>query len=169
MRKRCSYDIREGHLAIYFLPSSSYTFYHHSIQSHRGHSPPYTHSQHYLLVVSLSIPRSPRGAHVLANPNSACAVLCRWFSAFSCISLRALYVGDAGEVSDAAPRSTVALPARAHEDHEEVPRPVWRARIAMLDGTLRSFAQINGRFLHKRHCWPGGNFVVGSIRADTTF
>ena len=54
--------------AICFLPSSSYTF--HKTPSNRTTAiPSYTHSQHYLLVVALSISRSPRGAHVLGNPN----------------------------------------------------------------------------------------------------
>ena len=54
--------------AVYFLPSSSYAF--HRAPSNRTTAiPSHTHSRHYLLVVSLSISRSPRGAHVLANPN----------------------------------------------------------------------------------------------------
>ena len=98
--------------AICFLPSSSYTF--HRTPSNRTTAiPSYTHSQHYLSVVSLSISRSPRGAHVLANPNRHV----RSFVGGSQLLLRDFVL----ETPEDCERSTVALPARAHEDHEEVP------------------------------------------------
>ena len=54
--------------AIYFLLTLCYTF-HNPIQSHHGHPLQHTQSHRHLLIVLLSISRSPRGAHVLANPN----------------------------------------------------------------------------------------------------
>ena len=108
--------------AICFLPTSYYMYtFHNPVQSHHSNPLLYTHTRRYPLVVVLSVTYtlSTRGARA-GQPQSAWAVLCRWFSAsrafraFRC----ALCVLDTPEHGE---RPTVALPARSHEDHEEVP------------------------------------------------
>jgi hypothetical protein len=77
------------------------------------------------------------------------------------------------ETPEHGDRPTVALSARAHEGHEEVPAARLATRIAMVDGTLRSFAQAlitcidSGFFTNVIVGWM--EIVVGTVRADTAF
>jgi hypothetical protein len=159
LAKRCRHDLRERHSQpSIVLPkvSNGTTIF-----------PSHTPSHRYLLLILFSITYtlSTRGARA-GQPQSACAVLCRSFSAFHAFR----YAHSVLETPEHGDRPTVALSARAHEDHEEVPAARLARRIAMVDGTLRSFAQAlidSGFFTNVIVGWM--EIVVGSVRADTAF
>jgi hypothetical protein len=127
--------------AICFLPSSSYTF--HRTPSNRTTAiPSYTHSQHYLSVVSLSISRSPRGAHVLANPNRHV----RSFVGGSQLFRAFRYALCMLETPERLATRHHGPPSRCPLEHTKTTKkcraPSGEPGSRCLDGTLRSFAQI---------------------------
>ena len=127
--------------AVYCLPSSSYAF--HRAPSNRTTAiPSHTHGRHYLLVVSLSISRSPRGAHVLANPNRHA----RSFVGGSQLFRAFPYALCMLETPERLATRHHGPPSRCPLEHTKTTKKCRASSgepgSRCLDGTLRSFAQI---------------------------
>ena len=168
MRKRCSYDIREGHLCTFsqapFTPSTGP-----SNRTTAIPTPTYTYVQSALPFsrLPLHFTLSTRGARaLLANPNR------RSFVGGSQLFRAFLYALCMLETPERLATRHHGPPSRCPLEHTKTTKKCRAPSSGepgsrCLDGTLRSFAQINARFLHIRHCWLGGNSVVGSVRAGT--
>ena len=142
--------------AVYFLPSSSYAF--HRAPSNRTTAiPSHTHSRHYLSVVSLSISRSPRGAHVLANPNRHA----RSFVGGSQLFRAFPYALCMLETPERLATRHHGPPSRCPLEHTKTTKKCRAPSSEAHRDARRNFAEFRpnnmGGFFTKRHCWLGGN------------